>query len=133
MNMKSFLKFKIIVLLILLICVLNICGVGLFCYIKGWNSLMAWGDGLTLLSLIYIAIGAAAFAGNFGTRADGRINYARSVGATALAERTKQDVVSTLDSYRFLILVWAVGFLSLTLAGFIPTFNFVKYFLTFLQ
>lgn len=52
---------------------------------------MAWGDGLTLLSLIYIAIGATAFAGNFGTRADGRINYARSVGATALAERTKQD------------------------------------------
>ncbi|HEY8890289.1 MAG TPA: hypothetical protein VIM70_08535, partial [Clostridium sp.] len=113
--------------------ILNICGVGLFCYIKGWNSLMALGNGLTLLSFIYIAIGAAAFTGSYGVRSDGRINYARSAGAANLAERTKQDMASTLESYRFLLLIWAVGFLSLTVAWFIPTFNFAKDLTTFLQ
>ncbi|MGA9350694.1 MAG: hypothetical protein WBW48_18075 [Anaerolineae bacterium] len=95
--------------------------VGLVCWLGGWRTAYQYGGGLLGTGVAAIVIGLSSLMGGWGITRSFRYQYGQSVSEQGIHERTRQAIKDEARSYRFLILMAAVGVVSIAVGALIQT------------
>jgi hypothetical protein len=95
--------------------------VGLVCLLGGWHTAYQYGGGLSLAGAVAIVIGLSSVVGGWGITRGGDYQYAQSVSEQDIQGRAQQAIEDIAQSYRFQILMTAVGVVSIAVGALIQT------------
>jgi hypothetical protein len=95
--------------------------VGLVCWLGGWRTAYQYAGGLFWAGAAAIVIGLSSLMGGWGITRSFRYQYGQSVSEQGIYERTRQAIKDEARSYRFLILMAAVGVVSIAVGALIQT------------
>lgn len=91
---------------------------GVVCWIIGWRTLSLYGTGLLIAGGAAVVVGALSTLGGWGTVRTFEYQFAKTAWEEDSGARLQKEVADTRESYRFLVLMSAVG-LILIIAGFL--------------
>ena len=95
--------------------------VGLVCWLGGWRTAYQYGEGLIWAGAAATVLGLLSVRGGWGiTRGFGYL-YAQSVSQQSIHERARQAIRDIAEGYRFLILMTAVGAISIAVGSLVQT------------
>jgi len=97
--------------------------VGLACWFGGWRTAYQYGGGLFWAGAAAIALGLSSVIGSWRITRSPDYLYSQSVSERDIHERTRQTMKDTLQSYRFLIRMTAVGLVSIAVGSLIQTIS----------
>jgi hypothetical protein len=97
--------------------------VGVVCWLGGWRMAYQYGNGLSLAGAAAIVIGLSSLVGGWGITRGFDYQYAQSVSEQDIHGRTQQALRDIAQSYRFLILMTAVGVVSIAVGTLIQTLS----------
>ena len=91
----------------------------LVCWLGGWRTVHDFGIGLMIGGFVALAFGAATVFGGARVANEPTYRYVQSVSPNSLHEHTQQNRLDLNDSFGFLSLMVAVGFLSIAVGWLI--------------
>ncbi|MBM4467009.1 MAG: hypothetical protein FJ014_15900 [Chloroflexi bacterium] len=95
--------------------------VGLVCWLGGWRTAYQYGGVLFWAGVAAIVIGLSSLMGGWGMTRNFTYLYGQSVSEQNIHERTRQAIKDEARSYWFLILMAAVGVVSIAVSTLIQT------------
>jgi hypothetical protein len=100
-NSSNFVLWMLSVGLLTALCISA--GVGLYGWLRGWQTAVEFSNGMFIAGAGVILLGGLAIAGGFTSRGNFAIPYSRSASEASGPERTKQMMVEILRGYNALV------------------------------
>jgi hypothetical protein len=93
--------------------------VGVIGWRMGWSTVDEFAQALQFAGMLIIGLGLFGIKGNWDSTRSFEYQYSLSVTEQSSSQRTQQTLVDFAESYRFMIVMFFVGFISILIGWLI--------------